>query len=567
MLILNWQGRNLLVSKNFLKTLQDHLRPTPKSFYLFAPISITALPFAFSFREDAPAVLYLLLLGVLITAPTFIIFWLLGNLIRKFGASNNLYANVAQLVVTGISRGIIFFYVLELVSINNPSPLLGRILNSTFTVLLWLGIASILLESNHRFKRKYRALVTQILILKLRDGEKPDPGYALLAREIARMQLNIKESLQDRSPEVKDEEHARQLALTLRNEIEHGLRPLSQRLWLKSLYEPPSAKVSALISSAIIDLNYSFTLAAGIYAIANIVNTTQSLGLYAGVLFALGTFIAFSISEMFRRYFCRKYSKYTASINIVFIALAGLLVSLSVNFVFSFLELNYSYSVAIFTSPSLPALIVAIACIDLALQDREALMVSLRDKVAKQKGRDLDLVTHGNAASYLHNSLQSELTALALQLDSLASNPDPERNRIIMEKLEALVSQSKSEDFKNFMETPEARLARVINSWDGISEINLNIDPLIWQDPSRSSIVVSLIQEAIANAVRSGRANQVDVAGEYSVDSIVVTVTDNGSATLLTDRRGIGSQWIDRIAISDWKLEQTDIGRVLRVEI
>ena len=555
------------MSKNFLKTLQDHLRPTPKSFYLFAPISITALPFAFSFREDAPAVLYLLFLGVLITAPTFIIFWLLGNLIRKFEASNNLYANVAQLVVTGISRGIIFFYVLELASINNPSPLLGRILNSTFTVLLWLGIASILLESNHRFKRKYRALVTQILILKLRDGEKPDPGYALLAREIARMQLKIMDTLQDRHPDVKDEEHARQLALSLRNEIEHSLKPLSQRLWMKSFYTPPSVKVSALISSAITDLNYPFALASGIYALANVVNTTQSLGLYAGVLFALGTFIAFSIAEVLRRYLCNRYGIYASSINVVFVFLVGLLVGLTVNLVFSYLNLNYSYGVAIFTSPSLPALIVAIASITLALRDREALMENLRTKIARQKDVELDSVIHGNAASYLHNSLQSELTALALQLDSLASNPDPDRNRVVMEKLEALVSQSKSEDFKNFMETPEARLNRVVNSWDGIAEIHLNVDPHIWQDPSRSSIVVSLIQEAVANSVRSGRANRVDVVSEYSKDSIFVTITDNGSATLLTDRRGIGSQWIDRIAISDWKLEQTDIGRVLRVEI
>lgn len=194
-------------------------------------------------------------------------------------------------------------------------------------------------------------------------------------------------------------------------------------------------------------------------------------------------------------------------------------------------------------------------------------MEKLRNKVARQKNANLDLVWHGNAASYLHNSLQSELTALALQLDSLASNPDPERNRVVMEKLEALVSQSKSEDFNNFMETPEARLMRVVNSWDGIAEIDLNIDPLIWKDSSRSSIVVSLIQEAVANSVRSGRANRVDVVGEYSKDSIFVTVTDNGSAQVTTDRRGIGSQWIDRIAISDWKLEETDKGRVLRVEI
>lgn len=194
-------------------------------------------------------------------------------------------------------------------------------------------------------------------------------------------------------------------------------------------------------------------------------------------------------------------------------------------------------------------------------------MENLRTKIAKQKDVELDSVTHGNAASYLHNSLQSELTALALQLDSLASNPDPDRNRVVMEKLEALVSQSKSEDFKNFMETPETRLNRVINSWDGIAEIRLNVDPHIWQDPSRSSIVVSLIQEAVANSVRSGRANRVDVVSEYSKDSILVTITDNGSATLLTDRRGLGSQWIDRIAVSEWSLTQAENGRILTVEI
>jgi signal transduction histidine kinase len=287
----------------------------------------------------------------------------------------------------------------------------------------------------------------------------------------------------------------------------------------------------------------------------------------AGGLFAISTFVVFSVFEILRRFLVAKSHKQKSTINILFISLIGLLVGGIVNLCFSLLELHYSFAVALFTSPSLPALIIVISSIRITLQDRETMMHSLTEKVSKHKDIEYDLISHGNAASYLHNSLQSELTALAFQLDSLAQNPNPERNRAVMERLDALVSQSKSEDFKNFLETPQIRLNRIVNSWDGIADVKLDLDFAIWSDSMRSSLVVSLLQEAIANSVRSGRASHVEVRGELNGDSIVVTVADNGAATLLSERRGIGSQWIDRIAISDWKLEQTDFGRVLRVEI
>ena len=547
--------------------LSNHLRLSLTSFSLFLPISIAAVPFAFSFRENSPSILLLTFLGCLITSVSAGIYWALIKLSKQRNLSDSLLANISILIFVGIMRGLTFFYSLELLGIKNPAPLLGRLVNSTYTVVFWVGLFSLLIEMNHRFKRKYRALLAQILVLKLRDGEQPDPGYAHLALDIARMQLNIKTTIQERKPEVQDSQHAEDLAQALREEIDQSLKPLSQRLWIKSLYTPPVAKVGSVLSTAVTELNYPFFLSAGLYAFANIVNTTQSLGLMAGGLFAISTFVVFSVFEILRRFLVAKSHKQKSTINILFISLIGLLVGGIVNLCFSLLELHYSFAVALFTSPSLPALIIVISSIRITLQDRETMMHSLTEKVSKHKDIEYDLISHGNAASYLHNSLQSELTALAFQLDSLAQNPNPERNRAVMERLDALVSQSKSEDFKNFLETPQIRLNRIVNSWDGIADVKLDLDFAIWSDSMRSSLVVSLLQEAIANSVRSGRASHVEVRGELNGDSIVVTVADNGAATLLSERRGIGSQWIDRIAISDWKLEQTDFGRVLRVEI
>ncbi len=490
-------------------------------------------------------------------------------LIKIFNRRNlfgSIYINFLILMIVGVSRGLVFFYSFEFFNIENPSPLLGRLINSTFTVVFWMGLSSLLIEMNLRFKRRYRALLAQILVLKLKEGERPDPGYAHMARDIARIQLNIKTTIQDLKPASLDSRHAENLAKALRHEIDQSLRPLSQRLWVKSLYAPPSTKIGSVIANAVTELNYPFLLSASLYAFANIVNTTQSLGLYAAVLYAFSTFVMFSIFETIRKLLIMKLFARRKLINILFVASIGLMVGVIVNWSFDLLNFHYSYHIALFTSPSLPILIATVASIKLTLQDRESLLSLLKEKISGYKDVEYDLVSQGNAASYLHNSLQSELTALALQLDSLAQNPDPERNKYVMEKLDAFVSQSKSEDFQNFLETPQVRLDRIVNSWDGIAKVKLKIDPDIWSDSIRGSLVVSLLQEAIANAVRSGKANQIEVKGIIEGDSIVVTVFDNGAASSLSERRGIGSQWIDRIAISDWNLEQTDSGHVLRVE-
>ena len=225
------------------------------------------------------------------------------------------------------------------------------------------------------------------------------------------------------------------------------------------------------------------------------------------------------------------------------------------------------YSAAALIAPTLSALIVAASFIELAFSDRRTLIEILSRESKIENEQFLDKVHRGNAASFLHNSLQSELTALALQLDAVIKNPEAHQSKIVMEKVESFISRSRNEDFMNFLETPEIRLKRILNSWEGIAKIEVSMDENIYDDPARASLMVQLIQESVANAIRSGRANEISISGEFSGDSIRITVSDNGKASTPKGKRGIGSEWIDSIATTDWVLEETDKGRTLKLEI
>ena len=57
-------------------------------------------------------------------------------------------------------------------------------------------------------------------------------------------------------------------------------------------------------------------------------------------------------------------------------------------------------------------------------------------------------------------------------------SPDENVQHAINDGFSVYVPKSKSEDFKNFLETPELRLLRVIDSWEGIAEIEISTDSL-----------------------------------------------------------------------------------------
>jgi hypothetical protein len=555
------------VFRSFQQFLDDYFRVSIKAFYFYIPSSIIAVPLIFWSGELPASVLQLLVLGSFATVITFLIYALLIRVSRRFTEISYVQLGILTLITTGIARGLLLTYIFNLMGYEDPISLIERLLTSVLNVSLWLGFGSIVIENHRRFIRRYRAMLTQILILKLRNSADFQPGYAYIETHIVEMQARLKSSIDEirSATDISSPESA--LAGKFRKEIDEELKPLNQRLWVKSAYSPPSLRFKEVFKTACTELDFKFHLTAWIFLGILFLNTVVLIGTVESLAYGLLSYICFYLLNILRILLIEKFNKKRTLLNTIFLMSIGLSVGIFSTLILDFVGFRHSYSAAIFIAPVLPVLIITISFIQLALSDRDTLMEILSRQSHDLNEDYMERLNRGNAASYLHNSLQSELSSLAIQLESISQNPDPLRSEIVSQKLDSFLSRSRREDFRDFLETLDLRLKRIVESWEGIAEIKLSLDPLMLEDPSRASLVVQLIQESIANAIRSGHANSIEISGAYAGEIVKITVTDNGRAPAETSKRGVGSEWIDSIAVTEWTLKRSELGSVLTVEL
>lgn len=554
-----------MLKRTFLY-LATNFKLSIKAFLFYIPTSVFAIPLIFWGAFPA-AFVELVGVGLFVTVLTFCVYWFLLTISESFINRSRLLIGILILLITGFSRGVITFVLFDKLGYQNPASLSGRISNSIWNILIWIGFGSIFIESKRRFTRSYRAALTQILVLKLRSNSMSQSGYGYIADQILQMQLRLKGALEQNTSSSGDLGVEQAIADALRRELREELKPLSQQLWMKSAYDPPSLRFASVLKTSITQLNFRFHLVACIYAGSSVLNTIFLVGPSISIAYSSLIYLIFYIVNRTREKIIRKFDRQKERINLLFVILVGFIVLVGSTFIFDLFGLINFYSAAVLIAPTLSALIVAASFIELAFSDRKTLIEILSRESKIENENFLAKVNRGNAASFLHNSLQSELTALAMHLDAVTKNPDALQSRIVMEKVESFISRSRSEDFKNFLETPEIRFKRILDSWEGIAKIDVSLDERIYDDPARASLMVQLIQESVANAIRGGRANEISIAAQFYGDSFKITISDNGKAVALNRKRGIGSEWIDSIATTDWVLEETDTGRTLIVEI
>ncbi len=553
--------------KSLLQFLDTYFRVSIKAFYFYIPASILSVPLIF-WSENLPAsIVQLLALGVLVTLIFFVVYSLLIYVSRKITGINFGLLGVFTLLLTGVIRGLLLTYVFDLMGYEDPISFVERVLTSIFNVFVWLGFSSLVIENHRRFIRRYRAMLTQILVLKLRNNSGLEPGYAYIESHILQMQTRLKSSIAEIRSATDIPGAETVLAEKFRKEIDEELKPLNQRLWVKSAYSPPSLRFKEVLITACRELKFNFHLTAWIFSGILVLNTIVLIGPSESLAYGCLSYFSFYCFNRLRNWLVQKFSEKLVVLNTGFLMLIGFGVGFFSTVILDLLGFSHSYSAALLIAPILPVLIITVSFIQLALSDRETLMEILSNQSRNLNEDYLERLNRGNAASYLHNSLQSELSSLAIQLDSVSQNPDPLRSEIVSQKIESFLSRSLRDDFRDFLETLDLRLKRIVESWEGIAKIELTLDPLVLEDPSRASLVVQLIQESIANAIRSGHANKIEIKGAFVGDAIKITVADNGRAPIETSKRGVGSEWIDSIALTDWSLKRSDQGSILTVEL
>lgn len=174
-------------------------------------------------------------------------------------------------------------------------------------------------------------------------------------------------------------------------------------------------------------------------------------------------------------------------------------------------------------------------------------------------------------AGVLHGPVQAALYAAGMKLSGAKTvNVEliAEVERDITSALERLDSEHRLES-DDFAET----LNQIVSLWRGSCEISVftseECSKALYADKNASACVVEVVQEAISNAIKHGRASNASVMISLAGPKLAeVRVRNDGQsiAELSGEGTGLGTQILDEICHS-WRIENTASGVLLVAQI
>ena len=534
-----------------------------------------AVPVSFSTNFKLQLFPEYLGIGILITVIPITTILLIQRYISLFQAKNDFeltfIPTLSLIILAGVTRGFLFFYLIEFTGLDQPTSLPIRILLSTLTTVFWLSIISIAVEDTRSFRNRYqefmRDSIAQLARDKSHSSEKTLPLY--VESELAEIQSILDRTFDDATALSLDKNAMLLAASQVRRTVDENIRPLSHRLWKETVSEIPKIRLGSTIWASIKYLSVPPLASTIFIVLALFLNLLTGYGLIRSIFGTLVTglimFIFYSIYQGATQGVFRG----SVILNFCALLIPGTLISISLYLsnklifdddtgLFTFIYIFYCFFVALLFST-----------LNLAKSDRDDLLSMLQASLLPSKNLIFDehKMMADNLASFLHNSLQSELVALSYQIEDSANNPSSTKAELIRKKIQERASRSVAQDFKNFVEDPRDRLTRIQSAWKGIAKIDLNLPEELLKEEGRNFLLVQIIEEAISNSVRHSKSTQVSVSASQSAqDGIDLEIICDGSFQG-PQRPGLGTEWLDRFASGRWSRTINENGSTLFIKL
>lgn len=387
----------------------------------------------------------------------------------------------------------------------------SQVVNSAWSAVLWLTLASLAFGARDRYRRRYHSLLVQGAIRQqaLTDWD-AHPS-------VVRVKSNVSAATPATADSVGNEELLR-IARTIREEIETNIRPLSHRLWFSAEAEEPKVRITHLVRDACAGVTAPIVPVAMIWAIGGVLGATRLFGTEAGLFSTALSTVSLAGSLWFAKRWARS-SAWWGLLLMTGVALSTISVSDVLMNLLGFPSQVWGSALLMILLPgTVLALLIAASAISLAQADRALVLAVAENGGAVDGGR--------RDSAFLHNSLQSELTGMAMQLERAADSGSQDDAREALERVHGLLSRSISEDFESVLEAPRERADRLAAAWRGICDVSFNCDHEVLGDP-RLGVAVQAVEEVITNAVRHGGATRVHVVISKGRTGISVVVESN----------------------------------------
>lgn len=545
----------------------SNLKLTRAAIFLFALTTLVAFGSAFP-GTNVPLMQSIVLAAVLssVIASFALLISMLSRAIRKPSRRGSILLFATQVLIIGVFRGYIFYAAVDFLDLQQPTPLQVRLITSVINTAIWLTFSCALIEATAYYSKQFNNLFRKLSI-----AVASNPGFSISRENVSLNNLvalkqNLSEILSQASDRGVSSDTLLEAGLAVREQIEKLLKPLSHRLWFNEQRNHLQIRMFGLIRDAITDFSFvtpRFLLVFGGLEFAAILNAYSMERVLLGVLLSLA-FLLLGIS-IFKILPLATVSRLGPRISIPFIfSMALIPVPLADRLmpIFGQQQMLFPISAATIVAPiAIIVLLIVESCIALVERDRRMLNLHFLSQF-----EDAESVNPSSLASYLHNSLQSELTGIAYKLEAAAANPNSPESRETLEKLGALINRSISEDFANFDEAPLLRLDRMVDAWDGIATVTFEIEEGCKSDPAHLNLLVQVIEESTTNSVRYGKAKRLHAKITKLKRGSMVEITTDGLGAE-TFSGGLGSSWLKNKTIRQSPLEFSETGTRWVMEI
>jgi len=465
-------------------------------------------------------------------------------------------------VLMGIARGLVAGILAPLLGLHDPLPVPVRAGNSAIAVFYWMVAGAIIVQYGFAFRRKVKGRLTEIL-------EKGIVDLPHVAKASVNELVTIIGVLQEKIVNTVGSKPTRsdiQLASAdIDALINDHIRPLSQARWrdgnlvslkvglLPVIRRTLTNQMIPTIPVIVLTFPFSFIL------------QTTSIGFWS-TLIAQTTWISLVIL-MDRAYLPRiKIDQGYWNRNLVYFG--GIIaVIYPITFVVQHatpFALSSSKSAMvegyILSALTQIALFIIGAMLFGIKNDQDFAFEFLSDIIKKGELEDLLKQSQSDNvdshfAQYVHAEVQSQLLACKLLLLKAAESDfelfPPEITAQIVERMEKIKQPYQHPVAK----VTSKRLPELAQAWQGLADIEYELIPEFGEFHNQSEITSQLIEEAVVNAIRHGKASKISIKAVATGSSISIYVRDNGSLAKVDGSSGLGTVLLNTFAES-WTLER-----------
>ena len=189
-------------------------------------------------------------------------------------------------------------------------------------------------------------------------------------------------------------------------------------------------------------------------------------------------------------------------------------------------------------------------------------------KIDQSLAQDEALRVQYDIARYLHGNLQSRMMSLGLTL-KMSEQQDEESMTSAMSIADSLLNSPFAEYLDQHSRTLVEEVDFACGKWDGLLNVKTNIEDLdVKLSFVQKRAIGSVVEEALANALRHGFAKEVDIRIYQGKTGISIDITDDGIGPRM-QKPGLGTRLYDLVAINGWSLQYRldGFGSILELRI